>query len=194
MLGLNTIGNMSKRKGPPGPPPTPYSLALSEAVRQSGRTHEDLAEILKVTSGLISAWQTGRKPVPATRALPLASELGNVAPEAISADYAKISRQTGAKVVQMPGTAPVHPALAQNRNENDIDSLRWFASLMMAVMLDHRPAEAVELYEKIQRKVPKKFRDNGFLLELTEEMERHPVFSASAKVRGVGKPPAKPRS
>lgn len=186
----NTIGKMKRDK--PDYRPTQYSRALAEAIRKSERKHEDLADKLGVTAGLISAWSLGRKPVPSVRALPLAAELGNVPPEAISEAYATIARQNGGKILPMPGSPALHPALAQNRNENDIDSLRWFASVMVDVMLRHRQAEAFDLLETIQKKVPKKFRDNGFLLELSEAMAQQQ--RASVKARGAGKRPAKPQS
>lgn len=172
------------------PVPTPYSRALATAI--GDRKHEDIAGALGVTPGLVSAWSTGRKPVPATRAQPLADELGNVAPEAISEAYALIARQAGGKVLPMPGTPAVRPELALNRVENDIDSLRWFATVLVDVMRRHRQAEAADVLETIQRKVPRKFRDNGFLLELSEAMAAR--APASAKAPAAARKRAKPRS
>jgi hypothetical protein len=183
---------MKRAKGKPAaaPVPTPYSKALAKAIGE--RRHEDIAGALGVTAGLISAWVTGRKPVPATRAQPLADELGNVEPEAVSEAYALIARQAGGKVLAMPGTPAMRPELALNRVENDIDSLRWFATVMVDVMLRHRPAEAADLLATVQRRVPRKFRDNGFLLELSEAMAKQ--SAASAGVPAAAQPRAKRRS
>lgn len=186
----NTIRHM--KPAPDSPTPTPYSRALAEAIRKAKKRHEDLAEPLKVTPGLVSAWVTGRKPVPAKRAKPLADELGNVSPEAISEAYAIIAKQGGANVLSMPGTPALRPELLQSRLENDVDSLRHLVAVLVDVMLRHRPAEASDLLETIQRKVPRKFRDAGFLLELTEAMAAR--VAAPAKARASAPKRAKPRS
>jgi DNA-binding transcriptional regulator YdaS (Cro superfamily) len=187
----NTMRRVKKTPKPEAPAPSPYSVALRSAIERKGVRHEELAAPLGVSPALVSAWVTGRKPVPATRAKPLADELGNVAPEAISRDYAAIAKQ-GANVAQMPGTPALHPALAQNRVENDIDSLRLALAVMVDVMRRHRPAEAADVLETIQRTVPRKFRDSGFLLELAEALgARSP---SSAKGKAAARPRAKPRS
>jgi transcriptional regulator with XRE-family HTH domain len=174
------------------PAPTAYSRALAKAVLDSKRGHEAIAGAIGVSPALVSAWVTGRKPVPAKRARALSDELGNVAPEAISRDYATIARQDEGKVLPMPGTPAMRPELAHSRITNDIDSLRYALGVLVGVMIRHRPAEAADVLDSIQRTVPRKFRDSGFLLELTEELAAVP--SSPAKGRGASRPRAKPRS
>lgn len=153
----NTIGSMNEQGS--GPVPTPFSRALGKAIRTANRSHEDIAEAMGVSAGLVSAWVTGRKPVPATRAMPLAAYL-DCKPEDISSAFATIAAQDNVRA--LPG-ARLNPDLEKNRAENDVDALRLIVSALVSVAVVHRPAEARELARVLRRSAPKRFLDQGYL-------------------------------
>jgi hypothetical protein len=178
----NTIGSMKKR-GPEGsaatpPKTTPFSLALRQAIRDAQKTHEDVADAMKVTPGLVSAWVTARKAVPAERAVPLATYLG-CAPETISAGYAEIAKQ-GAKVLTLPGSPALAPELAQSRVENDVDALRMALWALTGAMTAHRPAEAKDVLQMLRKAAPARFLRQGFLAELVAMLESRADQPAAA--------------
>lgn len=60
---------------------------LDLAIRQSGKTQEEIGTALGVSQGMIWQWAKGRRPVPATRAQALAAAVGIEDPALISAAY-----------------------------------------------------------------------------------------------------------
>lgn len=167
------------------PTPTPHSRALSAAIRDADRTHEDIAAAIGVTPGAVSAWQTGRKKVPAQRAKPLADYLGNCQPDAISPGYAKFAAQHGGQVVSLPGSPALAPELTQSRVENDIDALRMMVAALVDVMIVHRPAEAQAAARVLRKTVPAKFQRQGFAGLQLAKLEQRAAPPAAAEPAAV---------
>lgn len=72
------------------------SRRLSEAIKASPLSQEDIGQELGVTQGLIWQWANGRLPVPARRARALAKALG-CQPEEISAAWKNLAWTKGGK-------------------------------------------------------------------------------------------------
>lgn len=70
----------------PANPRTPEARLIAAALRESGVTQAELAAHLELSPGAISQFATGSRPVPLTKARPLATQLG-VSPGEISASY-----------------------------------------------------------------------------------------------------------
>lgn len=185
---------MKKPKGKGRRPPelTPEAITLGKAIKAAGVSQAQVAEAARLNSDRqISHWVTGVRPLPADHARAVGDYLG-VDPKTISAAYRDLVQREPGSVLAMPGESVMRPDLVQNRNENDVESLRWFGTLLVDVMFRHQPAAAVDLLDTIQKRAPKKFRDNGFLLELSEEMAQR--VAASAKAPVVARPRAKRRA
>jgi hypothetical protein len=58
------------------------------------------------------------------------------------------------------------------RLENDIHAINMALGTLMATMVEHRPAEAVEAAAALRKKSPKEYVDQGLILELIEVLEK----------------------
>lgn len=170
---MNSIATMSNPKKNNGP--TAQSLALTAAIRRSKVTQMAVAEVADVTPGLVSQWATGHRPVPAGKARKVAEFLGIKDPSKISAGYGVVAENEGSNVLPLrrpEGEHALRPDLVIARLQNDVDALRYALAALVAVMTVHRPAEAADAVKAIRRSVPAKFRDQGFVHELTAVLDR----------------------
>lgn len=156
------------------PVATPESRAISAAITESKLTKAAIAEHMGVSPGLMSQWASGRSPVASWQAPKLAVMLG-LDPEQISADYRKVNAEQDNVV---PIRNAEHPMNAQEatraiaRLESDVHALNAAMSVLVAVMVNHRPAEASDVAAWIRRRVPAPFREAGLLGELLADLER----------------------
>lgn len=165
---------MVTKKPSPPPKPTPESKALADAIAKSGLKHPAIGEAIGVSPAFISHVATGRRPVPAEKAEALA-QLLDTKPELISLAYANDVKRYGVAVV---GGASVdsgvdsrRPDQAMRRVENDVQSLRYAVGALVGTMVLNRPREAKEVADVLRKKIPKKFRERGFVWELLQTLD-----------------------
>jgi transcriptional regulator with XRE-family HTH domain len=161
---------------------TAESMALRAAFDGAKVTQAAVATHMSVTPGAFRQWLFGQRPVPVAKAARLAKYLGTDAAQ-ICAKYAELAEQnTGSNVVPIrraDDTADQRrPDLAMRRVENDVDSLRFALSAIVAATVIHRPAEALAVAAALRREVPEKFRERGFVHELLVTLD------AAARVKG----------
>ncbi|GAP66823.1 putative phage repressor [Mizugakiibacter sediminis] len=172
---------MSKR------PLTPEEKAIARRIKAAiasdpNLTEESVGAQVGVTQGQVSHWTNGRLPVPAARAIKLASVLGIDDPAEISLAYREIAAKAAAGSAVAEGPAP---GLASARVENDIDALRYALAAMVTVMVVHRPAEAADVARALRKHVPAKFVRQGYIHELLKVLDS----AASAKPKVAAPPP-----
>lgn len=170
---MNSIAFMPKP--PPPSSETAESLALKAALRDAKLSQAAVAEKLDVHASMVSQWANGTRPVPADKARKLAKVLGVEDPRLLSAAYASVAEHEPGAVVPLrvgEPAAPLRQDLVNARLQNDVDALRYVASALVATMVIHRPAEASEVAKAVRRTVPAKFRDQGFVHELLEVLDR----------------------
>jgi DNA-binding transcriptional regulator YdaS (Cro superfamily) len=130
-----------------------------------------------VTDGMVSQWVTGRRPVPAEKAVRLGSYV-DIDPRAISAKYnamaeaGSMGNVVPLRASQGSDEEPLRQDLVIRRLENDVDSLRYALAAMVAVMTTHRPAEASDVAKAIRRHVPGRYVQQGFVNELLQALDR----------------------
>lgn len=168
-----SIANMPR---PPAPPKTPEARILRAAVEASGLTHAAIAEHLGgVEPSLISQWCSGHRPVPAGKAVKLASLVG-ANPAEISAAYREVQQSAGGNVIPQPARTGARDerdsGLVIARLENDVHALSLALGALTAVMIRHRPAEAADVAQAMRRKIPAKFRDRGLIHELLVMLDK----------------------
>lgn len=153
------------------------ALALASAMAAKGMTNAQVADYMDVSPGFVSQWLTDNRKVPWEKAERLA-ELLEIQPQHISAKYAKLAaaRVAGGNVVQFPAKDGEPTGLRQDlvisRLQNDVDSLRYALSALVAVMASHRPAEGLDVARTIRKHVPHKFVNQGFVSELLKALDR----------------------
>lgn len=173
---------------PKNPPSTPHSRAIAAAMKASGLSDAAIANEVGVSPGMVYQWKTARRPVPAPKARILADVLKVSDPGTLSAAYGEVAGNEGGNVVALP-SQPIKPELAQSRVENDIDALRYAVSALVATMVIHRPAEAVDAAAAIRRQVPAKFLDRGFVQSLLAKLD-----VAAKPSRAAARAPSRPRA
>lgn len=178
---------MSKKR-----PLTPEEKQMAAKMKAAITGNPDLTEEavgaqMGVTQGQVSHWTNARLPVPARRALKLASILGIDDPGEISLDY----RALAARMAANPSAvSEIRPDLEISRLQNDIDALRGALAVMAAVMVAHRPAEGAAYARALRKHVPAKFVRQGFVHELIETLEQGVAATAAASARPPSKRPA----
>lgn len=173
MNGARSIANMPRKAAVPR---TPEARILRAAVESSGLSHQAIAEQLGgVDPSLISQFCTGHRPVPASKAVKLASLVG-ANPAEISAAYREVLQQSQGNVAPLPVATGARDerelGLVLARLENDVHALNLALGALTAVMVRHRPAEAAEAAQAIRRRVPAKYRDRGLLHELLSMLDK----------------------
>lgn len=167
---MNSIAFMSKN-------PSKEAMTIAALMAQKpGLSNVSIARYMGVSDGLVSQWVTGRRPVPADKAVRLAEYMG-ADPKAISAKYAAVHAQEPVGSAAVPA---VNEADADERRldltiarlENDIDSLRFAIAAMVSVMTVHRPAEGAAVAKAMRRHVPAKFVRQGYLAELLDVLDK----------------------
>lgn len=153
------------------------ALALASAMAAKGMTNAQVADYMDVSPGFVSQWLTDNRKVPWEKAERLAALLG-VQPKQISAKYAQLAaaRVAAGNVVQLPvkdgEPSGMRQDLVISRLQNDVDSLRYALSALVAVMASHRPAEGADVARTIRKHVPAKFVNQGFVLELLKALDK----------------------
>lgn len=165
----NSVTSMSNKR-----PLSPDEIRMAERMKSiiakdPNLTEESVGVQMGVTQGQISHWTGGRLPVPAKRALKLATILGIDDPSEISLAYRELAGRMSSGEAQ---EVEVEPDLAIARLQNDVHSLRIVLSVMATVMLSHRPAEGAAVARALKKHVPAKFARQGFVAELLQTLER----------------------
>lgn len=173
MNGTRSIANMPKR---PAQPRTPEARILRAAVEASGLTHAAIAEHLGgFDPSVISQWCIGHRPVPANKAVKLASLVG-ANPAEISAAYREVQQSVGGNVVPVPAQTGARDerdmGLVIARLENDVHALSLALGALAAVMVRHRPAEAADVAQAMRKRIPVKYRDGGLIRELLVMLDK----------------------
>jgi DNA-binding transcriptional regulator YdaS (Cro superfamily) len=158
-------------KTPKKPQPTKESMLIAASIVSSGMTKAAIAKELDVEPANVSHWASATRPVPADKAVGLARLL-EVEPEAVSAAYAKIAVSGGSSVQSKAASEALRPDLEIARLQNDIHALNLALASMVAVMTQHRPAEAKVVASTIRKSVPRKFRDQGLVHELLTTLDQ----------------------
>lgn len=164
----NSIAAMSKA------PSTPEAAALSDGIRSASITKAAIADHMDVSPGMVSQWCSGHRPVPADKATRLAKLLG-LDPRQISAAFRGVSDSSEGNVVPLRRDQPLDPRsqeLVIARLENDVHALNIAVGTLAAVMVSHRPAEALDAVAALRRRVPAKFQDRGFVHELIALLDK----------------------
>jgi transcriptional regulator with XRE-family HTH domain len=164
---------MDKEKPKKRPEPTPESRVVAAAIARLKSQDppiegKDIADQLNVDPTLISQFATARRPVPMEKAVPLAEILGE-RPEDISRKYRETMARFGLFDAEQQPQAPKPSDL-----EDDFDAMSLFLGALVAVMVEHRPAEARALATVVKRQVPKKYRNKGLIRDLLAGLDRSP--------------------
>lgn len=164
-----------KKSVKPKPEPTAESRAFAAAWKSSGKTQEEVGEVVGLTAGNVSQWINGTRKIPAAHAPALGAYL-SIAPEAISLSYRKIQQKAAAVSGGVGLVASADPAIDQElmiaRLQNDVTALNYALGAIIATMTFHRPAEARDAAAAIRRSAPAKFRDHGLLKQLLATMDK----------------------
>lgn len=164
---MDSIAKMNKQP----PRPTPESRRISAAIDKSEMKKAALADAVGVTPSAVSQWASGNRPVPADKAPKLARLLG-LDPSEVSVAFRQVSESSHGSAVPIRADAADDQGLAIARMQNDIHALNLALGAFAAAMVTHRPAEALDAAAALRRQVPKKYREQGLVKELTELLER----------------------
>lgn len=143
---------------------TPESLALRAARKRSGLSQAAVADHLGINASLPSQWETGGRPVPSDKAVAVGQLLG-VEPAAISAAYRRLQQQ---------GVVSDGRASTGQGKEDTLDrmlALDMAIGVLVAVMAEHRPAEARDVADAIRKKIPAQLREQGLFRELLSTLD-----------------------
>lgn len=167
--GTYSIANMATKPDKS----TPESRRIKAAVKASGKPLAAVAESVGVSSGVLSQWAGGHRPVPAGRAVPLAQVLG-LEPGAVSAQYRAVEDSQQGSALRRPRLVSEDEGSDTQiaRLSNDFDAMKIAFGIMVASMVKHRPIEARESAAALRRHMPASLRDNGLLRELVEVLEQ----------------------
>ena len=147
---------------------------LAKALESSGLTKAAVAEHLGVTPRLVSQWTTGRRPVTPEMAIPL-GKLLDIPAVAISATLRSILIAIGEQAVPTAVNEDKREHAKRILNlENEIQALNLSLGSMLAVMVEHRTAEATDLADSLRRHVPAKLRERGLVQELLKQLDKAP--------------------